>query len=77
VNKTFSELVEREAAKRDRNWHPRLRWQVLQQTIAWVNSQSNVRRNTKEACLANQQRLLEQIEAYRLRELRHKDEPAR
>jgi hypothetical protein len=55
---TLNELVREEAAKRDRNWDPQQRWQVLQNTIAWAEAQATVRRNTKAACLANQARLL-------------------
>lgn len=58
---TLIELVEREAAKRERNWDPKLRWKVLQETITWVEAQATVRRNTPAACLANQQRLLAQL----------------
>jgi len=56
-------LVNSEEAKRLRNWDPKQRWQSLQATIAWAESQSTVRRNTKEACLANQRRLLAQFAA--------------
>jgi hypothetical protein len=75
MNASFSELVAREAAKRERNWDPKLRWQVLQETITWAESQATVRRNTKEACLANQRRLLEQIEAWQ-QQRRNSDEPS-
>ena len=51
-------LIENEAAKRDRNWNPALRWKVLQETIAWVDAQATISRNSKAACLANQARLL-------------------
>jgi hypothetical protein len=56
-------LVNNEESKRRRNWDPKSRWQSLQATIAWAESQSTVRRNTKEACLANQRRLLAQFAA--------------
>jgi len=69
VTDSLSELIQLEQAKRDRNWAPEQRWKVLQQTIAWVESQATVRRNTREACLANQRRLLTQIAEYRAREL--------
>ena len=55
---TLSELIEAEEAKRWRNWDPKQRWQALQAMIAWAESQVTARRNTKEACLANQRRLL-------------------
>jgi hypothetical protein len=69
MTQTLTELVEREAAKRERNWDPKLRWKVLQETITWVESQATVRRNTPAACLANQQRLLAQFAQYRANEL--------
>ncbi len=55
-------LIESEEAKRLRNWDPKQRWLALQAMIAWAESQSTVRRNTKEACLANQRRLLTQFQ---------------
>jgi hypothetical protein len=64
---SFSELVGREQAKRERNWEAKQRWRVIQDTITWAESQPTVRRNTKEACLANQQRLLEQIACFEIR----------
>jgi len=65
MTQTQGELMREEAAKRDRNWDPKLRWQVIQETITWVDAQATVRRNTKEFCLANQQRLLAALAAYR------------
>jgi hypothetical protein len=47
-----------EEAKRDRMWDPAERWKVLQDTIAWAESQPTVRRNTREACLKKQAMLL-------------------
>src|SRR5437762_12387426 len=64
MNESFSDVVKREHAKRERNWNPQLRWKVLQETIDWAAAQKTVRRNTKEACLANQQRLLGAIARY-------------
>jgi hypothetical protein len=57
----LSELIAAEEAKRDRNWDPKLRWQVIQETIAWAEAQQTVRRNTPEACLAEQQRKLAEL----------------
>ena len=54
----FRELIEREEAKRERNWDPALRWKVIQDTITWAEQQATVRRNTPAACLAKQRRLL-------------------
>ena len=60
---SLSELIQREQAKRDRNWDPSERWQAYLNTLAWAESQATVRRNTKEACLAHQKRLLAQLAA--------------
>jgi hypothetical protein len=60
---TFAELVFEEEKKRWRNWDPKLRWEAIQNAIAWADAQSTVRRNTKEGCLANQRRLLAQFAA--------------
>ena len=54
----LSDLIAEEEAKRHRNWDPQLRWQVIQDTIAWAEAQQTVRRNTPQACLAEQQRKL-------------------
>jgi len=61
MNESLTDLIREEARKRDRNWNPQERWRVLQETITWVESQLTVRRNTKEACLANQARLLKAL----------------
>ncbi len=55
-----SELLAAEEAKRERNWNPQLRWQVILATIAWAESQKTVRRNSRAACLAEQERMLKQ-----------------
>jgi hypothetical protein len=49
---------EREEAKRERMTNPQVRWQMLQQAIAWGEQQKTVRRNTREACLRRQALLL-------------------
>jgi hypothetical protein len=59
---TFDELVQFEKAKRERNWDPQQRWKVLQEMIAWAESQATVRRNTREACLREQARKLAELE---------------
>ncbi len=51
-------LKQSEEAKRERHWDARVRWQVLQATIAWAEAQATVRRNTPAACLREQQRKL-------------------
>jgi hypothetical protein len=50
------ELKSAEEARRERAWDPQERWQALQNTIAWAEAQSTVRRNTREACLREQAR---------------------
>lgn len=40
-----------EEQKRERNWDPRQRWQVLQATIAWADAQQKVPRNSRQTCL--------------------------
>ena len=59
---TFGELVRYEKAKRDRNWDPRQRWNALQEMIGWAESQTTVRRNTREACLREQAKKLAQFQ---------------
>jgi hypothetical protein len=61
MSDSLQELMEREQAKRDRNWDPAVRRQAYLNTLAWAESQATVLRNTKEACLAHQQRLLAQL----------------
>ena len=53
------DLKTREECKRERMWDPRLRWQVLQQTITWSEAQPTVRRNTRGRCLELQRRKTE------------------
>jgi len=43
-----------EEAKRERCWDPQLRWQVFQETIAFVDSQQPIPRNSRTSCLARQ-----------------------
>jgi hypothetical protein len=47
-----------EEQKRRRSADPRLMWQVLQETIDWVDSQQPIPRNSRRGCLANQEKLL-------------------
>jgi hypothetical protein len=51
-------LVQSENAKRERNWDPVQRWDVIQATLTWGEQQRTVLRNTPAACRANQNRLL-------------------
>jgi hypothetical protein len=55
------ELKKREEEKRERCWDPRARWRIIQESIRWVDSQQVVPRNSRQACLANQARLLRQF----------------
>jgi hypothetical protein len=55
------ELKRQEEARRERCWDPLQRWQVLQDTITWAESQRTVRRNTAAACLKEQARKLAQL----------------
>jgi hypothetical protein len=48
----------REEEKRQRCWNPVERERVLFQTIDWADRQRPISRNTKEACLIEQARLL-------------------
>ena len=54
----MDELKKREEQKRERCWEPRERWRVLQETIAWADSQQPIPRNSRQACLANQAKML-------------------
>jgi hypothetical protein len=57
------DLKRREEEKRDRCWDPRERWRVIEQTIAWIDRQQPVPRNSPQSCLANQARLLHKLDA--------------
>ena len=47
-----------EERKRDACWDPVERWRVIQDTIAWVDSQQKVPRNSRRSCLAKQRMFL-------------------
>ncbi len=49
-----AELKRREEEKRERCWNPAERWRVIQETIAWAEQQSTVRRNDPVNRLAEQ-----------------------
>lgn len=51
TNTTNDDLLRREEQKREANWDPAERWRVLQEIIAWAESQAAVRRNTPAKCL--------------------------
>ena len=65
MNDEFSELVAAEEAKRNRHISARQKWEMLQQLLIWTESQATGQRNTKEACLREQERLLVGLEAWR------------
>ena len=58
----LSRLIQQEEAKRDRCVDPREQWKVLQATIAWVDSQQEVPRNSMAGCLAAQRAQLKRRE---------------
>ncbi len=49
-------LKQSEELKREKCWDPQQQWQVLQETIAWVDSQQAVPRNSPAGCLAEERR---------------------
>ncbi len=53
-----TQLKQNEELKREKCWDPQQRWQVLQETIAWVDSQQAVPRNSPAGCLAAERRRL-------------------
>jgi hypothetical protein len=40
-----------EEENRERHWDPAVRWRVIQEMIAWADSQATGGRNTRERCL--------------------------
>ena len=65
MNDKFSQLVAAEEAKRNRHISPRKKWELFQQLLIWTESQPTGQRNTKEACLREQERLLAGLETWR------------
>jgi len=59
----LDEVKRREEEKRERAWDPLQRWQVLQETIAWAESQATVRRNTPARCLELQRAKLARLDS--------------
>jgi hypothetical protein len=59
--KSIEKLKKAQEALRERHWNPMTRWDVLQRTIAWAESQRAVRRNLPETCLRLQKKKLKQI----------------
>jgi hypothetical protein len=50
-DESFAALKAREEQRREAAWDPAERWRILQEAIAWAESQATVRRNTPESCL--------------------------
>lgn len=46
-----ADLKRYEEEKRERHWDPAVRWRVIQEMIAWADSQATGGRNTRERCL--------------------------
>ena len=61
MNDTLTDLIASEAAKRERNWDSAERCRVTQETITWAELRGKVLRNTKAACLADQERKLKML----------------
>ncbi len=59
THEEFSELLRREEEKRNRMWDPAARWQMIEDLIAWADAQKPVPRNSKEGCLAAQQKWID------------------
>lgn len=51
----------REHERRERAWQPVARWQALQETIRWAESQATARRNTPQSCIERERRLKRQL----------------
>ena len=65
MNDEFSQLLAAEEAKRNRHISPRQKWEMFQQLLNWTESQPTGQRNTKAACLREQERLLAELEVGR------------
>jgi hypothetical protein len=46
-----ADLKRYEEEKRERHWDPAVRWRVIQEMIAWADSQATGGRNTRQRCL--------------------------
>ena len=46
-----------EHERRERAWPPAARWQAIQETIRWAESQATARRNTPQSCIERERRL--------------------
>ena len=52
-----ADRASREHERRERAWQPAARWQAIQETIRWAESQATARRNTPRACIERERRL--------------------
>lgn len=55
---SLSDELAREEAKRLRMWDPVARWKLIQETIAWIDQQQPIPRNSKAGALREQARKL-------------------
>ena len=53
--------VAREHERRELAWQPVARWQALQETIRWAESQATARRNTPRSCIERERQLRRQL----------------
>jgi hypothetical protein len=56
-----ADRAECEHERRERVWHPAARWQAIQETIRWAESQATARRNTPQACIERERRIRRQL----------------
>jgi hypothetical protein len=52
-----ADRASREHERRERVWQPAARWQAIQETIRWAESQATARRNTPQSCIERERRL--------------------
>lgn len=50
-----------EHERRERAWQPADRWQAIQETIRWAESQATAHRNTPQSCIERERRLRLQL----------------
>jgi hypothetical protein len=62
TDEEFASLHRREKAKRDAKTDTPEYWQTLWENLNWAESQLPIPRNSKEACLAKQRKLLAGME---------------
>ena len=54
-----NDLKRFEEQKREAHWDPAERWRIIQEFIAWADSQATGGRNTKERCLELQRKKIQ------------------